>query len=90
MKAAINDQALRQLFTDAHTLHGFTSRPVDDATLQAIRDLAKWGPTSMNCLPMRLVFVKSQAAKEKLRPSPAGGKSGVFDQARSYLMVCPA
>jgi len=44
------------------------NRPVEDALLQKVYDLAKMGPTSANMCPMRLVFVKSPAAKEKLKP----------------------
>jgi 3-hydroxypropanoate dehydrogenase len=69
----LNEQALRQLFTEARTQNGFLDKPVADGQLKAIWDLAKWGPTSMNCLPMRLVFVKSAAAKEKLKPAMAEG-----------------
>lgn len=73
MSTPLNEQALRQLFLDARTHNGFSDRPVDDATLHALFDLAKWGPTAMNCLPMRLVFVKSREAKERLRPALAEG-----------------
>ena len=36
--------------------------------LEQVYDLCKWGPTSANCCPMRLVFVKSKEAKERLKP----------------------
>ncbi|MFP3386590.1 nitroreductase family protein, partial [Tritonibacter sp. SIMBA_163] len=36
-------------------------------------DLAKWAPTSANCQPMRVVFVKSSDAKQKLRPALMDG-----------------
>src|SRR5262245_31445815 len=48
-------------------------RPVDDALLQQVYDLAKMGPTSANMCPMRIVFVKSKEAKEKLRPALDAG-----------------
>jgi 3-hydroxypropanoate dehydrogenase len=70
---SITAQALCQLFTDARTGNGFLDRPVTDEQLHAIWDLAKWGPTSMNCLPMRLVFAKSADAKAKLKPALAEG-----------------
>lgn len=73
MNTPLNEQALRQLFTDARTHNGFLDRPVADEQLQALWDLAKWGPTAMNCQPIRLVFVKSPAAKEQLRPALAEG-----------------
>lgn len=73
MTMPLDEQALRQLFLDARTHNGFLDKPVDDATLRALWDLAKWGPTAMNCLPMRLVFVKSAEAKQKLAPALAEG-----------------
>jgi 3-hydroxypropanoate dehydrogenase len=48
-------------------------KPVDDALLQQAYDLAKFGPTSANMCPLRIVFVKSQAAKEKLKPTLDAG-----------------
>jgi 3-hydroxypropanoate dehydrogenase len=73
MSDALNDAALKQLFFDARTFNKFQPRPVDDATLHALVDLAKWGPTSMNAQPGRIVFVRSAAAKEKLKPALMGG-----------------
>ncbi len=64
---ALNDSALAQLFTDAHTANKFTDTPVDDALLHRLYDLCKLGPTSMNCQPMRLVFVRSEQAKAQLK-----------------------
>ena len=51
MSEALNDAALKQLFFDARTFNKFQSRPVEDATLHALVDLMKWGPTSMNGQP---------------------------------------
>ena len=73
MSEALNDAALKQLFIDARTFNKFQSRPVDDATLHSLVDLMKWGPTSMNTQPGRIVFVRSAEAKEKLRGALMGG-----------------
>jgi 3-hydroxypropanoate dehydrogenase len=62
---------LKLLFTEARTHHAWLEKPVDDALLQRIYDLAKMGPTSANAQPLRVVFVKSKEAKEKLRPALA-------------------
>lgn len=67
MSTPLNDLAIQQLFTDAHTANKFTDAPVDDALLNRLYDLAKFGPTSMNCQPMRLLFVKSPEAKARLK-----------------------
>jgi 3-hydroxypropanoate dehydrogenase len=55
-----------QLFTDARTQNGYLDTPVSDGTLRQLYDLMKWGPTSANCSPARIVFVKGAEAKAKL------------------------
>lgn len=75
MTQALNRQAQDQAFIAAHTANKFTDQPVDDATLHALYELCKWGPTSMNCQPMRLVFVRSAAAKARLKPCLSAGNA---------------
>jgi nitroreductase len=70
---ALPDAALRQLFLDARTFPRFTDRPVTDATLRALVDLFRWGPTSMNAQPGRVVFVRSAEAKARLKPALSPG-----------------
>jgi len=65
---AITDDALKQLFYDAHTAHGFLEQPISDEDLRKIYDLAKMGPTSMNCQPTRYLFIRTKQAKERLAP----------------------
>lgn len=65
---SIDEKAKDILFRDARTYNEWQERAVDDETLKALFDLLKWGPTSANCLPMRVKFVKSKEAKEKLKP----------------------
>lgn len=65
----LSDDALDQLFRTARTHNGWIPKPVDDATLKQLVELLEWGPTSANSSPARFVFVKSQEAKEKLRPA---------------------
>jgi 3-hydroxypropanoate dehydrogenase len=55
-----------QLFDHARTHNGFNAEPVTEATLRRLYDMMKWGPTSANSSPARIVFVTSPAAKEKL------------------------
>ncbi|MBV8467192.1 MAG: malonic semialdehyde reductase [Burkholderiales bacterium] len=73
MSSVLNDAALDQLFRAAHTHSAFLDKPVDDATLQAMYDVLKFGPTSANSSPARFVFVKSKAAKERLAPALSEG-----------------
>lgn len=59
---------LRLLFTEARTHYGWQERDVEEDTLRALYDIAKMGPTSMNQQPMRVVFVRSTEAKDRLEP----------------------
>ena len=69
----LDDTALAQLFLDARTHNAWADRPVADELLQRVYDTLKWAPTSANCSPGRFVFVKSAAAKERLRPAMDAG-----------------
>ena len=66
MASVLNDQSLQQLFINARTHHAWKSTPVSDEQLKNIYDLFKYAPTSVNCNPARIVFVKSAAEKERL------------------------
>lgn len=69
----VDNQALDIIWRNARTFTAWQDRPVEDAMLEQVYDLCKWGPTSQNCCPMRVVFVKSAEAKERLKPCLAGG-----------------
>ncbi len=60
---------LQLLFTEARTHYGWQDRDVDEETLRALYDIAKMGPTSMNQQPMRVIFVRSEDAKDRLEPA---------------------
>lgn len=68
-----DDKSLDVMFRSARTHTAWLDKPVDEALLKQAYDLAKMGPTSANCCPMRVVFVKSKEAKEKLKPCLAAG-----------------
>jgi 3-hydroxypropanoate dehydrogenase len=68
MSHAINDEALDILFREARTQNKWQDKPVSPALLMAVYDLMRWGPTSANISPARIVFVASEAAKERLKP----------------------
>src|SRR5260370_34785323 len=72
MNTAISKESIQQLFTAARTHHAWQDWPVSDGLLQELYDLTKWGPTSGNCSPIRIVFVKSKSEKEKLLPALTG------------------
>lgn len=79
----LDDQALDILFREAHTYNGWQDKEVSDVLIQAVYDLLKWGPTSANCCPVRILFVKSQEAKERLKPHLMEGN-------RDKTMAAPA
>lgn len=56
------------LFREARTANAFTGEPVDDGQIEAIYDLMKWAPTPANTQPLRIVVVRSAAAKARLVP----------------------
>ncbi len=66
MTQPLNAAALDQLFRTARSYNGYLDTPVSSEQMDAIWELMKFGPTSANCLPARLVWCASQDAKEKL------------------------
>jgi len=66
MSEPLSDSALDQLFRTARTYNGYLDQPVSETQLHAIWDLMKFGPTSANCLPARIIWCTSAAAKQKL------------------------
>lgn len=68
MAEPLSARALDTLFLEARTHNGWIARPVEDALLRRVYELARMAPTSANCSPMRVAFVKSRAAKERLLP----------------------
>ncbi|MEO6292565.1 MAG: nitroreductase family protein, partial [Burkholderiaceae bacterium] len=75
MKHTINPESLAQLFTEARTFNKFTDQAVSDATIAQLHDLFKWGPTSMNSQPGRFIFLRSAAAKARLKPALAASNA---------------
>jgi 3-hydroxypropanoate dehydrogenase len=57
------------LFRNARSQNGWRDEPVSDAQLYQLYELMKWGPTSANCSPARILFLRTAAAKERLRPA---------------------
>ncbi|GGC50367.1 malonic semialdehyde reductase [Chelatococcus reniformis] len=69
----LDEAALDLVFRNARTHNGWLDKPVPEALLRQAVDLAKMGPTSANASPLRLVFVRSPEAKERLRPALSAG-----------------
>lgn len=68
-----NAETLDMIFRTARTHSAWQDRAVRADTLRALYDLMKWGPTSANCSPARILFVQSPTAKEKLLACVAAG-----------------
>ena len=64
----LDDQVLDTLFRKARTQNGWQDKPVTDDQLRAVYELMKWGPTSANCSPARMLFLRTREAKERLKP----------------------
>ncbi|MFC9545196.1 malonic semialdehyde reductase [Streptomyces sp. NPDC056956] len=73
MSLVLDPAAQDLLFREARTANTFTDEPVTDEQVQAIYDLVKYGPTSMNQSPLRVVLVRSPEARERLAPHLAEG-----------------
>jgi len=68
MSKYLDQQALDTLFREARSFSYWQDTPVSDEQIRQLYDLMKMGPTAANSCPARLVFVKSAAAKERLKP----------------------
>jgi 3-hydroxypropanoate dehydrogenase len=66
----IADEAtLDLILRKARSYGDFEDRPVPEELLRAAHDIMKWGPTTANSQPMRVLYLKSQESREKLRPA---------------------
>jgi len=72
-QSELNGDALDQLFLRARTFHAWQKRPVSDDLLRRLYELMRWGPTSANLCPARLLFLRTPEAKERLRPALTPG-----------------
>jgi 3-hydroxypropanoate dehydrogenase len=73
MGTRLSDEALDALFRRARTFPTWLDRPVTDDTLRDLYELMKWGPTSANGCPARILFLRTKEGKERLRPALAPG-----------------
>ncbi|HTZ66200.1 MAG TPA: malonic semialdehyde reductase [Roseiarcus sp.] len=83
----IESASLAQLFTEARTHNAFLDKPVPDELLVKAVELARMGPTSANQSPLRVLFLRSPAAKERLRPALSPGN---LDKTMSAPVVAVA
>ena len=69
MDYLLNDEALDVIFRKARTHNEWLPEPVSDDTLRKLYDLMKWGPTSANSCPARILFLRTPQAKQRLAPA---------------------
>lgn len=69
LKPLIPDAVLDRLLREARSFNDFTAEPISDDELRALYELAKWGPTTANSQPQRILFLRSASAKERLSPA---------------------
>ena len=69
MSSSLGDSAFDILFRNARTQNGFTNDPVPDELLKRLWEITRMGPTSMNCQPARILFLRTPAAKARLIPA---------------------
>ena len=81
--AALDDAALDLIFREARTHSTWLDKPVPDSLLQQAYEIARMGPTSGNCQPLRILFVRSAEAKKTFEPALSEGN-------RAKTMAAPA
>lgn len=84
---ALDEDAQNLLFREARTANAFTDEPVSDEQIEAIFDLVKWAPTSMNSQPLRVVIVRSEEAKARLVPLMAEGNQAKVAAAPAVALL---
>ena len=84
---SISKEAIDHLFNDARTANGFVDKPVPLSLLKQIYDIAKMGPTSMNCQPARYVFLTTPEAKARLLPAMSPGNVDKTNSAPVSVIV---
>lgn len=69
----VDENFLDRVFRNGRSQNGWLAEPVSDEQLKQVYELMKWGPTSVNCSPARIVFVRSEAGKAKLKDALSPG-----------------
>jgi 3-hydroxypropanoate dehydrogenase len=83
----LDDEARAVLFTQARTANTFASTPVSDDELRSIWDLAKWGPTSANTQPLRVLYVRPGEGRERLVKHMSDGNKAKTESAPAVAVL---
>jgi 3-hydroxypropanoate dehydrogenase len=73
LKGMLTAESLDILFRKARTHRAWLPKPVSDDLLRELYNLMKWGPTSANCCPVRILFLRTPEAKQRLKPTLSPG-----------------
>jgi 3-hydroxypropanoate dehydrogenase len=84
---ALDESSLATIFTGARTHYAWRSREIPQAKLLQLYDIAKLGPTSANCSPLRVVFLCSRQAKQRLLPALSRGNVAKASSAPVIVIV---
>lgn len=87
MSKSLDDPALDTLFREARSFSFWQDKAVTDEQIREIYALMKMGPTAANSCPARLVFVKSDTAKVKLKPCLAEGNIDKSMSAAAVVII---
>ena len=71
--ARLTEDQITALFREPRTVSAFTDQPVTDEQLKKIQEIAYLGPTAFNSQPLRITWVKSPEARERLVAHLADG-----------------
>lgn len=83
----IGEQATAALFSAARTANSFDGSPVSDEELREIWELAKWPPTAANLQPLRVVFVRTPAGRDRLVPAMNEGNQAKTESAPAVAVL---
>ncbi len=87
MAHPLDDTALNTLFRDARSYNAWAEQPISQAEIEAIYDVAKFGPTAANANPARFVWVTSDAAKQRLAPHLSSGNRDKSMKASAVVII---
>lgn len=88
MALPLDDSALNRLFREARTYNAWDDqRQITKAEIEAIYEVAKFGPTAANAGPARFVWVTSEAAKQRLAPHLSSGNRAKSIKASAVVIV---
>jgi 3-hydroxypropanoate dehydrogenase len=82
------DEAGRALlFTEARTASTWADTPVTDEELTSIWELARWAPTSANTQPLRVLYVRPGAGRDRLVKFMSDGNKAKTEAAPAVAVL---